>query len=72
MAGQLNKIFTYVFTVENTGMVLTNPTLPRGIKPLEIGSIQEQEVQKNFDKLDINKSTGRNTLMPRLVKGFKQ
>ncbi len=56
MAGILNKIFASVFTVENIATVTTSPTLSRGIEPLEIGAIQEQEVQKNLDKIDINKS----------------
>ncbi len=57
MSGILNKNFASVFTVENTATVSTvptSPTLARGIEPLEIGTIHEQEVQKYLDKLDIN------------------
>ncbi len=75
MAGLLNKNFASVFTVENTAtapMVPTSPTLAKRIEPLEIGTIQEQKVQKYLDKFDINKSTGPNKLTPRLLKELKQ
>ncbi len=74
MASILNKNFASVFTVENTATVPTvprSPTFARRIEPLEIGTIQEQEVQKYLNKLDINKSTGPDNLTPKLLKVLK-
>ncbi len=70
MAEILNNKFASVFTVENIATVptvATSLTFSRGIEPMEIGTIQEQEVQKYFDKLDINKSTGPDNLTPKLL-----
>ncbi len=72
IAGMLNKIFAFGFTVENTSTVPTSPTLPRGSEPLEMGVIQEKEVQKCLDKLNMNKSAGPDYLTPRLLKELKQ
>ncbi len=42
----LNKTFASVFTVENTRSIPESPAPPREITPLEIGPINEREVQK--------------------------
>ncbi len=65
----LNRTFASVFTVENTHTVPECPAPPRGLTPLEIGTINEQrEVQKYLDKLETSKSTGPNALSPRLAR----
>ncbi len=68
----LNKSFPSVFTVENPRSISECQTPPRGITPLEIGPINERDVQKYLDKLEKNKSTGPDALSPRLLKELKQ
>ncbi len=68
----LNKSFVSVFTVENTQSVAECPAPPRGITPLEIGTVNEREVVRYLDKLDTNKFIGPDALPPRLLKELKQ
>ncbi len=53
-------------------MIPETPTPPRNFEPLEIGTIQEQEVQQLLDKLDANKSTGPDNISARLLKEVKR
>ncbi len=68
----LNKSFASVFTVENNRSILECPAPPKEITPLEIGPINEREVQKELDKLEKNKSTWPDALSARLLKELKQ
>ncbi len=72
MAKILNKNFSPVFTIENTESVPVGNAPPNGITPMEIGTIGEHEVQKYLNSLDINKSTGPDSLSPRLLKELRQ
>ncbi len=72
MARILNKNFSSVFTIENTESVPVGNAPPSGITPLEINTISKHEVQKYLDSLDINMSTGHDSLSPRLLKELKQ
>ena len=72
MARILNSNFASVFTVENIETMPENPDPPRGITPLKIDSICDQEVKKYLDKLDTNKSPGPDIMSPRLLKELKQ
>ncbi len=69
MARILNNNFVSVFTVET---IPEGPEPPRGITPLEVDSICDQEVKKYLDNLDTNKSTGHDNLSPRLLKELRQ
>ncbi len=68
----LNKNFASVFTVENTESIPESPIAPRGLEPLDIGSIDERDGRKYLDKLETNNSTGPDDLSPRLLKELKQ
>ncbi len=72
MAGILNKNFASLLNTATVPTVPTSPTLTRDVEPQEIGTIQEQEVQKHLDKLDINKSTGSENLPQRLLKELQR
>ncbi len=68
----LNKNFASVFTVENIESIPENTIAPRGLEPMDIGSIDERDVRKYLDKLETNKFTGPDDLSPRLLKELKQ
>lgn len=72
MARILSSNFASIFTVEDFETIPEDPDPPRGITPLEIDSIRDQEVKKYLDKLDTNKSTGPDNLSPLLIKELKQ
>lgn len=68
----LNTNFAVIFTNENTKTIPKSAPLSRGLKPLEIDVIQEQDVKGYMDRLKTNKSTGFDALSPRLRKVLKQ
>ncbi len=68
----LNRKFLSVFTIGNTESVPVDSDPSSGITPLEINTVGKHEVQKSLDSLDINKSTGPDSLSPRLLKELQQ
>jgi ribonuclease P/MRP protein subunit RPP40 len=71
MASILNINFASVFTREHEITSPTTPLPPRGIEPLEINTIYEEEVKMYLDTIDTNKSTGPDNLSPRLIKELR-